>query len=265
MRKILLLALLIITTYTLAIFLKQVNVLAIKENMDITKAIQNFVTNHSYLVETLKINKISEDEKTILPVSRENFSYETVSTEEIVNQPQEKIIIEPQEKIFEQSTCETIVLEYLKKSLYVSDVNSYQSVGRGKISNKEYFAFHFYKDNMYLISYYVDNNFDIFYKDIFSDELRHAGTENLYRNISLSFDSTNKLDKQNIIDMVNKNIGNEDSKYEIIYGGNYNVNDREMVYLYYYNDEGNIMEVYYDCIDEQLYCMTEILEPMTEA
>ena len=263
MRKILLLALLVITTYALAIFLRQLNILAIKENMDINKVIQSFVTNHSYLVETSKNNKIGEDEKTILPSGGEKLSFETISKEESISEPQEKIIIEPEEKIFEQSTCETAVLEYLKKSLYVSDVNSYQSVGRGIISNKEYFAFHFYKDNMYLISYYINSNFSIFYKDIFSNELRQAGTENSYRNISLNFDSSRKIDKQHIMNSVNKNIGNADGKYEVTYGGYYKVNNREMVYLYYYNDENNIIEIYYDCNDEQLYCMTEILEPMT--
>ncbi len=79
MRKILLLALLVITTYALAIFLRQLNILAMKENMDINKVIQSFVTNHSYLVETLKNNKIGDAEKTILPSSGEKLSFETVS------------------------------------------------------------------------------------------------------------------------------------------------------------------------------------------
>jgi hypothetical protein len=254
MRKILLCALLIVTTYALATFLQQISPLGKKENIDISKIIQNFVNSHSYIVEALKVNKLSEDEKTILPLREEKLANGTFSEENIGN--------EPQAKIFNESTCKEIVLDYFKKSLYVSDVNSYQSIGRGNIATKDYFAFHFYNNDMYLISYYVDNNFRIFYRDIFSDELRQAGTESLYRNISLNFDNSNKINKQNIIDFVNKSLGNMDSKYEINYGGNYNVNTREMVYLYYYNDDNNIMEIYYDCNNQQLYTMTEILQPI---
>ena len=255
-------ALLIVSIYALATFFQQIDLLGNihtlekKENMNITKVIGNFVTNHSYIVETLKNNKISEDEKSVIPHSEEKLKDEIVSNEKFINQPQEKN--------FDESTCEKLVLEYLKKSLYASDSNSYQCIGRGKIATKEYFAFHFYKNSMYIISYYVDDNFNIFYKDIFSSELRQAGTEILYRNISLNFDSSHKIDKQNIIDLVNANIGNESSKYEIIYGGYYNVNDREMVYLYYYNDDDNIIEIYYDCNTQQLYYMTEVLEPKLE-
>lgn len=256
MRKILLSALLIVTTYALAIFLKQINILGKVENMDIDKAIQNFITNQSYVVEALKNNKISEDEKTILPRSEEKLKDGII--------PREKIVKRPQVEIFDENTCKEIVFEYLKKSLYVSDINSYQSVGRGKIATKDYFSFHFYNNNMYLISYYVDNNFNIFYRDIFSDELRQAGTENLYRNITLNFNNSVKINEEIIIDLVNKNLNNGNGKYEIIYGGNYNINNREMLYLYYYNDDDNIMEIYYDCNNQQLYAMTEILQPILE-
>ena len=262
MRKIFLSALLIVSIYALATYFQQidllgkVNVLEKKESIDITKVVGNFINSHSYIIETLKNNKIVEDEKTVLPQSEEKLKIETASID--------KIDTQPQENTFDESTCEKLVLEYVKKSLYASDITSYQSIGRGKIANKEYFAFHFYKNTMYLISYYMDNNFNIFYKYIFSDELRQAGTENLYRNISLNFDNSHKIDKQNIIALVNAKIGNENSKYEIIYGGHYNVNDREMVYLYYYDDENNITEIYYDCNTQQLYYMTEILEPILE-
>lgn len=256
MRKILLSVLLILTTYVLAIFLKQINILGKVENMDIDKAIQNFIANQSYVVEALKNNKIIEDEKTILPRSEEKLKDETL--------PKEKIIKKSQEIFFDESTCKEIVFQYLKSSIYVSDINSYQSVGRGKISNKDYFSFHFYNNNMYLISYYVDNNLNIFYRDVFSDELRQAGTENLYRNITLNFNNSVKINEESIIDLVNKYLNNGNGKYEIIYGGNYNINNREMLYLYYYNDDDNIMEIYYDYNNQQLYAMTEILQPILE-
>ena len=256
MRRILLCALLIVTTYALVIYLQQINTLIRKENIDITKTIQNFVTTHSYVLDALKNNKIKQDEKTVLPHNQEKLKDKPVAKTEVITQKQEII--------FNESTCEERVLQYLKKSLYVSDVNSYQSIGRGKIDNKEFFAFHFYKDNMYLISYYIDSDFNIFYKDIFSSELRQAGTENLYRNISLNFDNTAKVDKQNIIDCVNETISTENNKYELIYDGYYNVNNREMVYLHYYNTDDNIMEIYYDCNTKELYYMTEILEPILE-
>ena len=256
MRKILLYALLIVTTFTLFMFFEQINVLGKIENIDIKKVIQNFADNHSYVVEALKNNKTSDDERTIIPQSKEELKDEMVYKEKLVNQDEEKI--------FDESTCKQLVLEYLKKSLYASEINSYQSIGRGKIANRDYFAFHFYKNNMYLISYYVDKNFNIFYRDIFLDKLRQAGTENLYRNISLNFDSAPKSKEQDIINFINETLHNENNKYEIIYGGYYNVNDRKMVYIYYYNDDDKIIELYYDCNSKELYCMTEILQSMSE-
>lgn len=256
MRKILLCALLLVTTYTLFIFFEQINVLGKIENMDIKKVLQNFADNHSYVVEALKNDKTSDTEKTILPQSKEEVKDEFVY--------KEKFVTETEKKHFNESNCKELVLDYLKKSIYASEINSYQSLGRGKIANRDYFAFHFYKNNMYLISYYVDNNFNIFYRDIFSEKLRQVGTENLYRNISLNFDSAPKIKEQDIINFINENLHNENNKYEIIYGGYYNVNDKKMAYLYYYNDDDNIIELYYDCNSKELYCMTETLESMSE-
>ena len=58
MRKMFLSALLIVSIYALATFFQQidllgkVHILEKKENVNITKVIGNFVTNHSYIVET---------------------------------------------------------------------------------------------------------------------------------------------------------------------------------------------------------------------